>query len=143
MFSHCFFISRLLVEVDRKYSIISYQLYKDLIKPIQNLITAKDLIIIPDGILGYIPFEALVSKQPDIYKVDYGNLFYLIKNYSISYSYSATLLFRDFKTKTTANEVLAFAPTYEITDKTEKNQFLVLNKQGYTLAPIKKRQNRN
>ncbi len=42
----------------RDYSIVSYQLYRDLIKPIQNLITGKDLIIIPDGILGYLPFEA-------------------------------------------------------------------------------------
>ncbi len=121
----------------RDYSIVSYQLYRDLIKPIQNLITGKDLIIIPDGILGYIPFEALISMLPDVEKIDYRNLFYLIKNYSISYSYSATLLFKDYKTKTTGNKLLAFAPTYEITDKTEKNQLLVLNKPGYTLSPIK------
>ncbi|MCK4406801.1 MAG: CHAT domain-containing protein, partial [Bacteroidales bacterium] len=125
----------------RDYSIVSYQLYRDLIKPIQNLITGKDLIIIPDGILGYIPFEALISMLPDVEKIDYRNLFYLIKNYPISYSYSATLLFKDYKTKTTGNKLLAFAPAYEITDKTEKNQSLVLNKFSDILIPIKNAKN--
>ncbi|MCK4288988.1 MAG: CHAT domain-containing protein, partial [Bacteroidales bacterium] len=88
-------------------------------------------------ILGYIPFEALISMLPDVEKIDYRNLFYLIKNYPISYSYSATLLFKDYKTKTTGNKLLAFAPAYEITDKTEKNQSLVLNKFSDILIPIK------
>ena len=125
----------------RDYSIVSYQLYRDLIKPVQNLIIGKDLIIIPDGILGYIPFEALISILPDVEKIDYRNLSYLIKNYPISYSYSATLLFKDYKTKTTATEVLAFAPAYEISDKTEKDQSLGLNKFSDILIPIKNAKN--
>lgn len=92
----------------------SYNLYCSLIKPFENLIKGKDLIIIPDDKLGYIPFDILLTKAPTSTKPDFAKLNYLIKENSISYSYLATLLFSQPKNKKkTTGNLLAFAPTYE------------------------------
>ena len=49
----------------------------------------KELVILPDGILGTLPFEAFVN--PENGSEDYLTAQYLIKKYHISYDYSATL----------------------------------------------------
>ena len=96
-------------------SIISYteaalRLYKTLIKPVETRIDSN-LIIIPDGALGYIPFETLLSYLPQ--RLDRLKLYpFLIKKYQFSYSYSATLLdeIQNQKAKNRKNQLLAFAP---------------------------------
>ncbi|HEV7645020.1 MAG TPA: CHAT domain-containing protein [Pyrinomonadaceae bacterium] len=61
---------------------LSAKLYSLLIQPVETLLNKeKTVVIIPDKILCYLPFEAL---GPDA-----GN--YVIKNYRIAYSPSATL----------------------------------------------------
>ncbi len=61
---------------------LSAKLYSLLIQPVETLLNKeKTVVIIPDKILCYLPFEAL---RPDA-----GN--YVIKNYRIAYSPSATL----------------------------------------------------
>ncbi|MCH6575617.1 MAG: tetratricopeptide repeat protein, partial [Bacteroidetes bacterium] len=93
------------------YTKHAYQLYQTLIEPIKNKIQNKHLFIIPDGILGYIPFETLLSEKPETSK-DYGQLSYLIKDYQITYSYSSTLLLETMTTEKTKgnNEYIGFAP---------------------------------
>ena len=67
----------------------AHQLYNMLIAPIKEELKHK-LIIIPDGVLNYIPFETLLDKKvAEI--TNYKNLPYLIKKHQISYNYSATL----------------------------------------------------
>lgn len=75
----------------------SYALYQKLILPIKQFLPPKDttkkphqLIIIPDGILGYLPFEALISQATDN-PTRYATHKYLINDYIISYNFSATL----------------------------------------------------
>lgn len=84
-----------------RYLRTSSALFNTLIQPVEPLISAyKKWIVIPDGVLHYLPFEALVkdsgrgegssgSSLQD--RVDFSQLNYLIKNYQISYHYSATL----------------------------------------------------
>lgn len=69
----------------------SFELYEILLKPVMdNLPTGiTQLIIVPDGLLYNIPFEVLLSEDAPIDTVNYKNLSYLIKSYSISYQYSA------------------------------------------------------
>ena len=62
-------------------------LYEQLIPEIPSGIT--ELLIIPDGILGTIPFEALVN--PISSGDNYRDLTYLLAEYGVSYDYSATL----------------------------------------------------
>ena len=84
-----------------KYTQKAYHFYKLLLAPASAAIKKKNLIIIQDGILGYLPFEALISEPaPQIKKANYRNfnkLHYIVLNHNISYNYSAMLL-AEYKT---------------------------------------------
>ncbi len=76
----------------------SNRLYSSLISPIKSKLAGKDLIIIPDGFLYYIPFEVLLSGKPEpTPHADYSNLDYLIKNHKINYFYSVTWYVHHFE----------------------------------------------
>jgi len=79
-------------------------LYQKLVTPILNQTEAFDnWVIIPDGILYYIPFEALLSN---VSKRDY-----LVLSKTISYHYSMALLLEDQNINIVSNNtVLGFAP---------------------------------
>ena len=78
-----------------------------------------NLIIVPDGVLATIPFEALLtSKAADT--TMFQNLPYLVRKYSISYCSSATLFKETFsKTKGDPKEIrplndwIAYAPVFD------------------------------
>ena len=78
-------------------------LHRKLIAPLQAALAGKEnLIIVPDGNLHYLPFEALVT--------DVNRERYLLEDYTIRYGYSGTLLSLA-QTRGKANEqVLAMAP---------------------------------
>ncbi len=96
-------------------------LYDYLIAPIKPRINSNHLIIIPDDILSFVPFEILIppGDSGEIQEPDYRNLDYLIKDYAISYAYSSTMLFENqWKIKKSAvNSLLAFAPVYHGSDR--------------------------
>jgi CHAT domain-containing protein/Tfp pilus assembly protein PilF len=95
------------------YKKAAYELYKILIQPCQEMIQGKSLIIIPDGALSYLPFEALLTHPVMNDEPDYRNLPYLIRDYDIGYAYSSTLHFQDKrKIPKTSGNLLAFAPDY-------------------------------
>ncbi|GEM_PF-3568237 len=86
--------------IERDYSLYTknaHALYRTLIEPVKNNIVGKNLIVIPDGILGYIPFEALITEKPRQTDEDYRQLAYLIYAYQTTYSYSSTLLLENTK----------------------------------------------
>jgi CHAT domain-containing protein len=68
-------------------------LYQILMSPLENyLVDNQKLIIMPDGILYYLPFEALITENaPAIDQIDFTDLPYLIKKYEISYQFSYAL----------------------------------------------------
>lgn len=89
-------------------------LYELLLAPIQKHLP-KRLVIVPDGILGYIPFEALLTtpatSKPDRFHEHH----YWGKEKIISYAYSATL-WQEMRAKQhqqpPANTLLAMAPFF-------------------------------
>ncbi|MBN1560357.1 tetratricopeptide repeat protein [candidate division KSB1 bacterium] len=101
-----------------KYQKLGSELYARLIKPIEKHIASKsNLVIIPDGQLFYLPFEALLEKYEPSEKVNFTNLDYLIKRYKISYHYSATLFTQHAKQQpgtrlAATGEFLGFAPVF-------------------------------
>jgi CHAT domain-containing protein len=97
-----------------RFSHSSNGLYKALVADLIPFIGHKRLIIIPDGRLGYLPFELLISEaQNDTTKIDYRSLKYLVKEYAISYQYSASIGFGRQSKKSQANgRVLAVVPNY-------------------------------
>ncbi|RLD91879.1 MAG: hypothetical protein DRJ29_13245 [Bacteroidetes bacterium] len=98
----------------RRYVELGYEFYKILIEPCLEYTDRKNFTIIPDGAITYIPFEGLVTKETDTEYINYMKLPYLIKDFSVGYSHSSTLLFSErYKTKSPEDRVLAFAPLYE------------------------------
>ena len=91
----------------------SSKLYKMLIEPVKNRLK-KQLIIVPDGVLGYIPFEALLMKHDAKPNRFHANT-YLINDYNISYAYSAAML-KEMSDKKHLHEptasLLAMAPFF-------------------------------
>ena len=88
----------------------SYNLYSKLVAPSLKNNRAKNLVIIPDGLLNYIPFSSLNTTKNDTK--------YLIEDYSVSYINSATLMQQLSEKKATNNNVLAFAPSFNVASST-------------------------
>lgn len=95
----------------------SARLYNLLIRPVEHFITTKNkLIIIPDGMLYYVPFEALASADR-VNGADsfFSRLSYLIRKYEISYHYSTNLLLASAdkpKPVSARGQLLAVAPVF-------------------------------
>ena len=99
----------------------SNTLWKYLIEPVNNLLLGKRLIIIPDGILGYLPFELLLTNNTRS-NMKYAKLPYLIMDSPISYNYSITLRYNSYfnKLESRYSQSLVFAPSYN-TSSTYQN----------------------
>jgi len=112
----------------KDYCIAAHNLYKDLIKPFENVIINKKLTIIPDGELSYIPFDALLTEMPDTSGlVQFQRLPYLIRKNTINYAYSANLLINYNPLKRNSkNRLLAFAPDYKSDTVTFEQGKLIL-----------------
>jgi CHAT domain-containing protein/Tfp pilus assembly protein PilF len=116
-------------------------LYSLLLKPALDKFSHKDhLIIIPDGLLCFLPFEVLIMDIPgNLQLVDYRDLNYVMKEYIIRYEFSAELL---FKKSTQSNKskraalYLGFAPSYEQKNGLRKVKVLGSRISGY-LTPLK------
>lgn len=99
----------------KKYTQSARYLYEKLLAPALNQFTESidHLILVPDGNMASLPWELLLTEAPEV-SMDYGALAYLMKDYTISYAYSATLLYQDLY-QTNRNQsvtMLAFAPSY-------------------------------
>ncbi|MCO6478968.1 MAG: CHAT domain-containing protein [Phaeodactylibacter sp.] len=91
----------------------AHRLYRQLILPLAAHLR-EELILIPDGILCYLPFDVLLQKAGAPVHL-YGRHAYLGRNHSIGYCYSATLLrlMSSRRLREVNNEVLAVAPSFE------------------------------
>lgn len=71
-------------QAESESSRLSARLYEMLLKPVErSLVGSQSLIIVPDGVLYYVPFEALQAA---------GSSRYLLERFPISYAPSATSL---------------------------------------------------
>jgi CHAT domain-containing protein len=103
------------------------------------------LVIIPDGVLYYIPFEALIANTPrqTDQTVDFTKLEYLLRSYEISYSYSSSFYLNRLQQKdsttTKALSYVGFAPVFRDTDSNgifHPNNALTLEKDPAVLRSI-------
>ncbi len=98
----------------RRFVTLGRKFYKILIEPCLQYTDRKSFTIVPDGAITYLPFEGLLTKDADTEYIDYLSLPYMIKDYSVGYSHSSTLMFSErLKTKSPERKVLAFAPAYK------------------------------
>jgi CHAT domain-containing protein len=97
----------------KRFVSLGKKFYNILIEPCLEYTDRKNLTIVPDGAITYIPFESLMTEDTDTEYINYMTLPYMIKEYSIGYSHSSTLMFsKRLQTKSPLNRVLAFAPNY-------------------------------
>jgi tetratricopeptide (TPR) repeat protein len=96
------------------YKRIAFELTGLLNIPI--LTTTKNLVIIPDGLLNYVPFEALLTEETN--SVNYATFPYLLKTFTIAYGSSATN-FADYKNSVLLkdSDVLAVFPVFKNTSR--------------------------
>ncbi|WP_299891994.1 CHAT domain-containing protein [uncultured Lacinutrix sp.] len=104
----------------------SFDIYTKLLQPFLKDTSIKSLIIIPDGLLNYIPFSSLNTKK--------NNINYLVEDYAVSYLNSATLISQLDQQQNNNNEVIAFAPTFTI----DNNNLLPLPNNKKEVATILK-----
>jgi CHAT domain-containing protein/tetratricopeptide (TPR) repeat protein len=67
----------------------SSALYKAVIEPAASILGEKRILVVADGALNYVPFEALVKTSES---ADYSSLPYLIKSNQIIYAPSASVI---------------------------------------------------
>jgi CHAT domain-containing protein len=72
----------------KNYTHAAKVLYDRLIKPVKSYLK-EEVLIIPDGKLGFVPFGALLTDTPDNL-CDYTDYKFLVNEYIISYGFSAT-----------------------------------------------------
>lgn len=85
----------ILYKSDGIYARYARQLHEQLFpKKIPDHI--KNLIIVQDGIMSSIPFELLLTEDVDAKNLNYSKLPYLVRDYNISYTFSANLLYKTF-----------------------------------------------
>jgi CHAT domain-containing protein len=96
----------------KQYPPAAYRAYRWLIAPVtQELKSGGRIIVIPDGVLNYLPFDMLLTKEVNFLKgIDFTQLPYLIRNFTISYTYSAGLI--TSQNKKESGGFLGFAPVF-------------------------------
>jgi CHAT domain-containing protein/predicted negative regulator of RcsB-dependent stress response len=102
------------------FATASNALYKTAVEPASSLIGDKRLLVIADGALNYVPFEALVTASGG---ADYSALPYLVKTNEIVYAPSASVVsvIRKQSVKPTGKNVLLVAdPVFNSNDPRSK-----------------------
>ena len=78
--------------VAEEYARTAYALYQKTIAPLRTLTPLPEtLIVVPDGMLSYLPFEALLCELPAHFQY-FKTHHYLLRDFQISYANSATQL---------------------------------------------------
>ena len=113
-----------------------------IIEPLKDIIEDKEtLIIVPDGMLSFIPFEAIYVEGGE-------EIRYLLEDYNIKYIQSGTMLSvlrKELEKENTNNSFIGFGdPVYDyenfIAQQPEEGQivkeeeFALLNRDGYERA---------
>ncbi len=129
------------------YTSTAYELYEILLKePLSHFSkrSFSKLIIIPDGTLGYIPFEILLYQESTSSTINYAKLDYLMQRYSISYAFSGSMLLNqsegDFITRPLRYG--GFAPAYssgKLSFASEPNNYQYFKKGRYVDLPASRK----
>lgn len=99
-----------------RYARSARRLYETLLAPVEGDIRGRDLVVVPDGPLSAVPFEALLTRDVGGARgwVDAGALPYLIRHRAVRYAYSATMLLTGLRRNAVPAErdLIAFAPVF-------------------------------
>ncbi len=122
-------------------------LYAALVPSALQGILPENLVIVPDGLLALVPFDALVAQKPKT--ANFTEADFLIKKYRIRYAYSAGLLLDPISIKKKKGKLLSVAPLfarqerglsglqYSTEETSALKKLIVLQDQYATLAHFK------
>jgi CHAT domain-containing protein len=120
------------------YSNYIEQAYPFYVKYVGRLIpqNVERLIIVPDGLLNLIAFEALLTEQPVFdskQTTQFNQLPYLVNKHIVSYSYSASMWLHQFTRSSSSNnyDLLAMAAVYNPSAATDLDS--TMNNRRYKL----------
>ena len=88
-------------------------LYKKLIEPFKSYLISDRIIISPDNLISYLPLETLPVSDKAAKRLSYRDLDFLMNEFDISYTYSATFLAENIRRNYgKSSRTIAFAPDY-------------------------------
>ena len=93
------------------YNKCGKDIYRMLKLPQNNIY--KNLIIIPDGILNFLPFEALITQESST--TNFAKMHYLLNDFKIGYNTSASFYLNSKTISNSENTVLGVFPVFEKT----------------------------
>ena len=96
-----------------QFTQLSGHLFQTLLQPALAHTDACKLVIVPDGVLGYLPFEVLLTKPSSPENYNYRSLPYLFLEKATSYEFSSTLLLEPRAKQGSSSLYAGFAPSYE------------------------------
>lgn len=96
----------------QNYNRLGSRIYKNL--KIPSSAKHKNLIIIPDGILSFLPFEALITKESTT--TNFAKMHYLVNDFNVAYNNSASFYVNSVPFPKTKKTVLGIFPIFENTD---------------------------
>ncbi|NGP77929.1 CHAT domain-containing protein [Balneolaceae bacterium YR4-1] len=98
---------------DANYRSLARKFYTNLIEPLEKHIHTEQLLVISDGPLNLLPFEALLTDEIQDSE-NYSDYPYLLKKYTISYlpSVSMSAFVSNEKENTFRDTFAAFAPVF-------------------------------
>ncbi|MRR20252.1 CHAT domain-containing protein [bacterium] len=93
---------------------LGYEMYRVLLEPAVPFLSGDKIIVSPDNLLSYIPFETLVTDEFRSPELLYREVPFALKEYRFSYIYSVTLSSEtQERSRSLRNDLIAFAPTYD------------------------------
>ncbi|MCP2026640.1 CHAT domain-containing protein [Flavobacterium sp. HSC-32F16] len=93
------------------YNKNGYGVYKMLKLPLNKVY--KNLIIVPDGILNFLPFEALITQESTT--TNFAKMHYLLNDFKIAYNTSANIYLNSKPVSKSEKTVLGVFPVFEKT----------------------------
>lgn len=124
---------------DSSYYVLGVSLYNTLIKPIETFISSSSkLLIIPDGVMALLPFEALLTRNVTAGSSNYRKFPYLLWDYSMAYAPSlalSTALLAE-QNQSYETEFLALAPGFDTGAPVWKDQTGFINRSEWNALPF-------
>lgn len=93
------------------YLCVANELYDLLVVKIFAREKAQKIVLALDGILGFLPFDALVVKEEGI-KMGFNKVDFLIKNVELRYAYSANVLLQQMENRQSKGYFLRIMPRF-------------------------------
>ena len=99
----------------QNFAALAASLYEQLVAPAMAYFPQAEILnIIPDGMLGYLPYEVLLTARPKSGKTPYNEWPFLLKKHRIRYNYAAAMPPSEKSAASHAAEgFAAFAPVYQ------------------------------